>query len=341
MKISPRDELYSRRDSFLKGVIEKSGAKYVPYPCYDPSSRLFKHGGLKESKNNLLKTVSGLLTFAQENVPSLLEDVIREEPEVIVYDNFSLSARYIYLMLEKRGHQKMPKMVQVFASFAFLPGIHPSHDELKELSARDRDYMFIFLVIFLFIKQFIISWQLGLSIYNPMEFLFSTSPPSLVVTTVFPELQPHVEKFDKKKYKFVGCCVAEDVRKFDIKDPDLKKVIDTFEPVNPRKSATERQPDAEKLIYVSLGTVFNDNDFIIDALIEAIKKLKSRQEVRAVISVGASLYQAYQGRIANKSISVPDYIVLQPSVPQIEILKRASLFVTHMGKLLNQLWRLF
>ena len=54
-------------------------------------------------------------------------------------------------------------------------------------------------------------------------------------------------------------------------------------------------------------------------------------ELQILISMGSSNFHTFNELIKNDKLKVADNIILAPSVPQLEILKRASLFITHSG----------
>ena len=94
-----------------------------------------------------------------------------------------------------------------------------------------------------------------------------------------------------------------------------------------------------KLIYASLGTIFNNNFYIYECMIDSIRSFDDEidkssvkaEQIRFIISVGKQVYDLYQHKIKNEGYSLPENILLLPSAPQIEILKRASIFLTHSG----------
>lgn len=193
---------------------------------------------------------------------------------------------------------------------------------------------FGFHLVVLFIYQFILSWTYGLKIYNPVKFFVEQEEGDpTVMTCVFPELQPNSHLFPEN-YKFIGCCIQEEVRNIDVKDPSLKTALSAFPAINPLTSVDTFELERKRLIYVSFGTVFGDNDFIIEAIISALKVLEfknNRFELTVVFSLGETLHKKLQKKIDNERLTVPSNYILQPSVPQIEILKRAALFITHCG----------
>jgi len=75
-----------------------------------------------------------------------------------------------------------------------------------------------------------------------------------------------------------------------------------------------------KLVYISLGTIANER---LDFYRECIKAF-SKSEFNVLISVGSKVNKKEFG-------VVPSNIYIENYVPQIEVLKRASLFISHGG----------
>ncbi len=122
------------------------------------------------------------------------------------------------------------------------------------------------------------------------------------------------------------------MRNFEIKDKKFEEVMNQLSPINPLQSLESRPKNQAKLIYISLGTVFNNNMSIFEAIIEAIEKLgMSKNELKVILSVGDHVYMEFQEKFKNENYRLAENFVIQPWVPQIEVLKRASLFLTHVG----------
>ena len=75
------------------------------------------------------------------------------------------------------------------------------------------------------------------------------------------------------------------------------------------------------LIYASLGTLVNGSDHVYKAILEAVAKLP---DVQVVLSIGTNVNPDDLGLIPSNTIIVR-------SAPQIELLKRAALCITHAG----------
>jgi zeaxanthin glucosyltransferase len=81
------------------------------------------------------------------------------------------------------------------------------------------------------------------------------------------------------------------------------------------------QLTGKPLIYASLGTLVNGLDDVYKHILKAVETL---EEVQVVLSVGKNISPKNLGRIPSNTIVVR-------SAPQIELLKRASLCITHAG----------
>lgn len=84
-----------------------------------------------------------------------------------------------------------------------------------------------------------------------------------------------------------------------------------------------------------MGTLFNNNVFVYDKILAAFQQLvnedEKHQRLRVVVSVGESNLKIYERRREKEGFRLPSNVDLFARVPQIELLKRASLFVTHAG----------
>ncbi len=76
----------------------------------------------------------------------------------------------------------------------------------------------------------------------------------------------------------------------------------------------------EPVIYISLGTVFNDKGDFYRLCLEAFADLNSR----VVMSVGNKIDMSHLG-------AIPRNFIVEPFVPQLQLLQCAALFITHGG----------
>jgi len=111
--------------------------------------------------------------------------------------------------------------------------------------------------------------------------------------------QPCADTFDDR-FQFVG--------------PSLTPPTDTV------PSVTGGQAPQPAVVYVSLGTLFNADVTFYKNCFEAFR----REDVRVIMSIGANVSEASLG-------PAPSNFIVQTYVQQLEVLRRASVFVTHGG----------
>jgi len=133
---------------------------------------------------------------------------------------------------------------------------------------------------------------LGYPVRSALEIVQNDNDTDTVVYTS-PRFQPCSETFNPERYRFVGPCVRDIAPK----------------PKNGRP-----------LVYISLGTVINDRPDFYKACVEAL----GDAPVEALIACGGDFDPARLGPL-------PGNIDVEPSVDQMEVLSRASLFITHCG----------
>lgn len=80
----------------------------------------------------------------------------------------------------------------------------------------------------------------------------------------------------------------------------------------------------KKLIYVSLGTVFNNKTEIYGIILDAFRE--NDENLTVVISTGENVFNRL-----TETRFIPPNVHLVKSAPQIDLLRRASLFITHSG----------
>lgn len=141
-----------------------------------------------------------------------------------------------------------------------------------------------------------LSSRYGFSVSRIQDIMFNKGIMNLVYTSEY--FQPHRHLFDET-YHFVGPSIAdrEDA-------PDF----------------TWSQLEGAKSIYISLGTIANDDRSFYEDCFKAFAEMP----YQFVMSIG--------NKISESTLTgIPSNFILQPYTPQLEILKRADLFITHGG----------
>jgi MGT family glycosyltransferase len=132
--------------------------------------------------------------------------------------------------------------------------------------------------------------------FDLREFFLNKEPLNIVALPR--AFQPGGEFFDES-YAFVGSCV-----------PAQRTVVDfPYERLG-------QQP----IIYISLGTVFNTSSTFFRTCLNVFRGM----DQHVVIACGDRVDIASLGPI-------PDHIIIQPYVPQLDLLRRSRLFITHAG----------
>jgi MGT family glycosyltransferase len=311
-----------------KEPISRTGAEYRQFANRNYANMVLPNKTASQKEKSLIILLNTLMDSAYDILPQLLKDFEQDRPNVILFDSLFVPARYLLVAL--RSKDINVKAVEFFPNFVLTKQLIES---IPESNIFGKDFNSLLKFGNLIIKQSQISWKFGLSIYNPIDFVFGETDFTKLVA-VFPELQPNVEAFGKQ-FKFVGQCVCEDVRGIEMKnDPELKSFLRLFRGA---KDLNKRTHDL-KLILVSLGTVFNYNTFVFEEIIKAIREFNksstrhfSSSQFLVVISVGNVSYRLLTDKINKGELIIPETILIRAKVPQLEILKRADLFITHCG----------
>ncbi len=124
------------------------------------------------------------------------------------------------------------------------------------------------------------------------------NPERLNIIYTSREFQPFSQEFDNT-YKFVGPSILEE-------RDEGESILEL--------------PERKTIIYISLGTVRNKSPKFFKGCIEAL----SGSPYHIVMSLGKGINIEELGKI-------PSNFTVRNFVPQIEVLKRSSLFITHGG----------
>lgn len=136
----------------------------------------------------------------------------------------------------------------------------------------------------------------GVNVPNILDMHKMKSDLNLVYTSRY--FQINSEGFDDS-YKFIGPSISD---RQEILEPEL---------ISKEKS---------KIIYISLGTIFNKSVEFYESCFEAFRGM----DAKIIMSVGMNID-------IDSFKDIPDNFIIRNYVPQLEILKHADLFITHGG----------
>jgi MGT family glycosyltransferase len=134
-------------------------------------------------------------------------------------------------------------------------------------------------------------------VHGPDTFSMMFGHSDLNVVYTSRQFQPRAETFDDR-FLFVGPSIAP-----------------RHEP-----SFLWSEHDRRPIVYISLGTIFNTDATFYRTCLTAL----GTQDVHVIMSVGATVLPSELG-------DVPANVTIQSYVPQLEVLERAAVFVTHGG----------
>ncbi len=138
----------------------------------------------------------------------------------------------------------------------------------------------------------------GITVASFIDLLTNFEPLNIVHTSRY--FQPYAERFNER-FIFVG--------------PSIESQNEPRD-----NSFSWERTDGKLLVYISLGTIFNQNFSFYKECFDALKN--SRYQV--VLSVGDKIpLSAFQ--------DIPNNFIVENYVPQVEVLKRTNVFVTHGG----------
>ena len=304
-----------------RDVIEKAGATFRLN-----EKQTFSKVNFNEFGNmGIGDILSMFIQFAYDELPQYLTDVEKEKPDLVLYDGLSFTAKYLIEILKAR-HANGDTKIHMPKFALFSPNFPINEKALEEIRKTRKESIWTMVSLAnTFRKQLVFSWYYGISVYSPF-YMYQRTDENINLIGVNPELQPYRDNYDDT-FKFVGSFISEEARKVDLNnDPELRDLLNEF----------DKKPKDQKLIFMSLGSMFNTKSHIYEKAFEAFNKFDGKNrhfkfnQFKIIISAGASL-KKFNEKISNGELNLPKNVLLRASVPQLEVLKRADLFITHCG----------
>ncbi len=273
-----------------RACIEQTGAEYRSYSHPESLKPKFHHGGH-------LGVMAYFAAAAQLNLPALLEEIKAIDPDYILLDSMCLLGNYVHQItgipcITFSSIFVMHPKLEADAILEMSYGSLPSSVALQGIQALHR---------YLQITQDI-DREFGCKSPGLIEAFSNQHGLNLLFTSKMLHPMPHL--FDDSMYKFVGPSFA----------PRKENLDFPFEELH-----------AEKVIYISLGTIVDHGAAFYQDCFEAFGNRSDRPYPHQVIlSTGNKVDPATLGPI-------PDNFIVRSFVPQLEILQRTSVFISHGG----------
>nr|QNH67984.1 UDP-glucuronosyltransferase-like protein 2 [Brachionus koreanus] len=290
----------------------------------------------------LLDLATLSLKAISNNFEYIAKEIDQEKPNLIIYDTFGIYIKWAmeyYLKKSRKLIYKwpLPPMMGFSATFIYNEKIYPN--QIEKALIFPYNFRFFYDLVRIFIASIRISVCHGISFINPMKHLKMKIDPytKMILSVTFPELHPRSHLYDKAIYKFCGSTINEhSLIQMYSNQVELEPFKTLFDLI-PAKSY--KFDNDIKLILVSLGTLFNNNFNIFKKIIDAFENFDiinqnsstNSSNLRIIVSTGDKCYEHFQKLIKTKKLRIKDNFYIVRSCPQIEVLKRASLFITHSG----------
>lgn len=286
-------ELTSRGEEVTYYCVEKFrerlegvGADVRTYEDFVEKELLKNGAGTGGPDSNLFKFMDIMLRKSHEQYLTILPQVQNEKYDYVINDHMCLAG---WMVAEKLGLPKIASCTSI--------ALHPDFESpMKKMIPPDK---------FAEVNRMMDEWvQLIKSEHNlDLSFLkkpagFFCHPVDMTVVYTSTHFQPNSESFDDS-FHFVGPSIA------------------------PRKGAPEFPVEdfkGRKVVYISMGTVFNQQKHFYEMCFEAFKDL----DAAIVMSVGKNTN-------LSEFSSIPDNFIVKNYVPQLDVLQHTDVFFTHGG----------
>ncbi len=260
--------------------IEKTGAEFRPYENFLPGSI-----SEKDRKDfNPQEMVKRLVKGMDEVIDEVLPVVKAEDYDYVIYDNNFAAGKII-------AEQLQIPAISSCTTFAL-------NKKVMEEFMKNRENMKMEIPEDNELTQILKKWQerYQFSVHSFPDVMNQPGELTLVYTSEL--YQPFAEEFDES-FTFVGPSLKE------------RKDVESF--------SFEDLPD-KPLIYISMGTVFNDQPEFYQKCFEAFKD----SSATVLMSVGKKTDIRQFG-------DIPDNVDVYNYVPQLDVLQHADVFITHGG----------
>lgn len=271
--------------------VKAVGAEFQSYKVLGESVR-FQFGDRDVQSANLVQMACIMIQFTQDVLPPLLEVLKKDKPDYILHD---FTCIWGLLAAEILSLPAIAVIPQFPVNYDVRPDPYPG---------MWRDLLWNFIAGIRHIRRFNrvsrqISEKYGTRSIKLMNFMSNHEALNIVFTSRY--FQPNAGDFDDS-FVFVGPSVAP-------RDEEIDFALDFPAGCN------------GPLVYISLGsTIFTENIPFYQSCYQAF----GGTDKRVILSAGRWTSLERLG-------SAPANFIVQPYVPQLEILKLADVFITHGG----------
>ena len=269
----------------FRSKIEKTGAKFKSYKnsisLSNPISGSFNSGDIKERLKGIGNTFEDIIEIVFESKA--------DKFDYIIYDSAFIIGQEVGRVLD------IPTICSI-TTFAMNESTNVFTSQFSDFGSRIQDLMNNADYLN-FVKGLLDKYSIKFPIPSSIVDTFAGSCMiKIVFTSRF--FQPNSDSFDES-YKFIGSSIAN-------RKEDMSFSLETN--------------DKKKIIYISLGTIFNNSIEFYESCFKAFDNM----DVKIIMSVG-------KNTDISAIKSIPSNFIVRDYVPQLEVLKRVDVFITHGG----------
>ena len=325
-----------------KSTIEKTGSECRQIQI-DPECLNYTFIQNKRS-SDITILMNECISLIDKNTLNIIKEINTEKPDLIIIDVMAYHAKFAISIYEKYFQAKkklkidketieldfaLPKIVYFETTFAKEKNVFPNkmEEELLHFMSRYEKLRGYLQLLYHSFRIRLRAWKYGIEYIAPMKEIQENNIQCLKLVSIFPEFQPRYHLFNENT-KFIGCCINDQLRFSNQMDSRISKILVKYKPDNPLNPEGIKNRK-NKLVYIALGTIFNQHVLLYNKIVKAIKLLQLENGI---------IYEDYDFVISSgetfdkiEKSDLPDNIHIFKSTPQLEMLKRASLFVSHCG----------
>lgn len=290
-------ELISRGERVIYYAIEQYRsiieATGAEYRCYSHPDYLAP----KAHQGEFFGSMAHFAKAAQVNLPALLNDLEQSPPDYILLDSMCIWGNLV---------QQIIKLPAITFSSIFI--MHPTMkvEDILEMVYAPRPKEVVFKGLQSMYRYFEISQEINQQYHCKLPGLIEafSNPQDLNILFTSREFHPLSEMYDANVYKFIGPSIS----------PRPETIPFPFERLQ-----------SGITLYISLGTIINDAvEFYKDCFLAFGNRPERPYPHQVILSIGNKVHPADLGPL-------PDNFIVMPHVPQLEVLERTSVFISHGG----------
>ncbi|MEP9853269.1 macrolide family glycosyltransferase [Staphylococcus aureus] len=266
----------------FKDKLDDTGVEVRTLPTEEIMARFRSY-----DEHHLFNVINGLLKTADVILPQILAETKDEHYDYMIHDSMFSCGYLIAQKLNIPAVSSISSFAHSKESFKYFLEKLTQTVDANEITQADETFD-----------------ELKAHIENTYDvevasrFEVMNNPGDFNICYVMKGFQMDYQQFDAQRYTFVGPSVLQ-----------------------PQPSGFMEEIDQSRpIVYISLGTVFNENIAFINKCFKALADV----DASIVVSIGTT-------NDLSDFDDVPDNFVIKEYVPQTELLQYTSLFLTHAG----------